>query len=297
MRYTDPAPRDARLDLLRGYAVFAMGINHFGMEGSLTRYITGGSVFLINAAEVFFFVSGLTLGIISQRKAPATAMGRCFRRAWQVHLAVLFLAMGSLVLESPGELDDGVWQYVGGVLTLQNAPFWGDVLVAYVLYLLLVPALIAMLAQGRSKLALGVVFGIYALSQLDPSGLALPFASFRNLAANAPLFFGALILGWHRDAVSRWWHSRSWSALIDGLSVLIALVLLVSYATHYALTPGIAAFMESRFDLGVREYQMPPLALLVICVYLRTLWLLVTGAGRCCTRRSGGSRCPLDAWR
>ena len=66
MRYDSTGIRDERLDLLRGYAVFAMSVNHLGIGSRFFTPVTGGSVFLINAAEVFFFISGLTLGMISR---------------------------------------------------------------------------------------------------------------------------------------------------------------------------------------------------------------------------------------
>lgn len=59
LRYRGEARRDPRLDWIRGYAVLAMSVNHFGLDASVYHPFTGGSVFLVNAAEVFFFVSGL----------------------------------------------------------------------------------------------------------------------------------------------------------------------------------------------------------------------------------------------
>ena len=99
IRYPDDTKRDRRLDLIRGYAIFAMSVNHFGLDQSVFHAITGGSVFLINAAEVFFFISGFTLGFISARKPLAESVTRCYRRAWQIYLCVITLAIGGLLIE------------------------------------------------------------------------------------------------------------------------------------------------------------------------------------------------------
>lgn len=53
MKYTQEGKRDLRLDFLRGFCLFAMAINHGGLD-SYWQIITGGSVFLINAADGFF---------------------------------------------------------------------------------------------------------------------------------------------------------------------------------------------------------------------------------------------------
>ena len=56
--------RVLRLDYLRENALLVMTLTHLG-PGSPLIAITGCSRFLINAAEVFFFNSGCTVGYIS----------------------------------------------------------------------------------------------------------------------------------------------------------------------------------------------------------------------------------------
>ena len=277
LRYRGPdgsgsGERDLRLDWIRGYAVLAMSLNHFGLDKSAFHFFTGRSVFLINAAEVFFFVSGLTLGLISLRRPIAEAMGRCYRRAVEIMLWVLVLALGGVALEG-GEVES-MAAFVGTVLTLQEAPFWGDVLVAYIGFLIVTPMVLHALHKGRTTLVLLVIGGVYAMSQIDPAGLMLPIASFRNLAANAPLFLGAVVLGWHRKEVAASWRRFPGRVAADGLIVAAGLVMLVLYATDYRSWPA-AGEVLGTYGLGEREYHMPLGALLVVGVYLRCIFLLV----------------------
>src|SRR5688572_10329756 len=59
--------RDLRLDLLRGFCVFAMVVDHIG--GSSWLYaLTGGNRWLVSAAEGFVFLSGLTMGLVYREK-------------------------------------------------------------------------------------------------------------------------------------------------------------------------------------------------------------------------------------
>lgn len=272
--------RDLRLDLIRGYAIFAMSVNHFSSDASALRWVTGGAAFLISAAEVFFFVSGLTLGVVSRRRVSASGDGlgsavrRCYRRAWEVYLSVLTLAFGGAMLGLAVEDGEPFWELASGVLTLQWAPNWGDVLVAYVVYLLLVPVFLSLLAVRMTWVAVAVIAVVYGLSQADPGGLSLPVASFRNLAANAPLFLGGLVLGWHRGRVSGWWASRRLSGPVDLVIAMLGLFGLVMHAAGYVWWPALGEWLV-RYELGVREYQMPAGALVVVAVYLRCVWLMV----------------------
>ena len=70
------------------------------------------------------------------------------------------------------------------------------------------------LLAGTTAVVLGLT-GIYVWSQVDPEHLYLPFATFRNLAANSPIFLGGLVLGWHRDAVGRAWQASRLRVPVD----------------------------------------------------------------------------------
>ncbi len=276
MRYDSTGIRDERLDLLRGYAVFAMSVNHLGIGSRFFTPVTGGSVFLINAAEVFFFISGLTLGMISRGRDLGAVCSRCYRRCWQVYAAVLLLAAGGLLLGDEALPEGGIGAYVGTVASLRDAPFWSDVLVAYVIYLLIAPAVLALLSARRTRTALAAIAAAYLLSRIDPDGMAMPIASFRNPFANAPLFLGGLVLGWHRDQVFAWWASRPWRLVADGVLVSLGVLLLAAYVAGGARLPDAWwSPPNEAFDLGTRESRMPAVALVVVAIYLRCLWLLV----------------------
>src|SRR5262245_42921187 len=58
------AGRDLRLDLLRGFAVFAMVVDHIGGDSSWLYHLTGADRFFTTAAEGFVFISGLVFGIV-----------------------------------------------------------------------------------------------------------------------------------------------------------------------------------------------------------------------------------------
>src|SRR5688500_14356928 len=66
-RYRSAASRDERLDLLRGFCVFAMIVDHVG--GASWLYgLTGGNRGIVSAGEGFVFLSGLVAGLVYSRK-------------------------------------------------------------------------------------------------------------------------------------------------------------------------------------------------------------------------------------
>jgi len=82
--------RDLRVDLLRGFCIFAMVVDHFGGESWLYA-ITGGNRFYVSAAEGFIFISGFVMGQAYRRKRDRSglvaAMGDALRRARTLYLA------------------------------------------------------------------------------------------------------------------------------------------------------------------------------------------------------------------
>lgn len=282
MKYTQEGKRDLRLDLLRGFCLFAMTINHASLD-SYWQYITGGAEFLINAAEGFFFISGMTLGIISVGKPLAKSITRLLNRAWVVYLYVLMIAFGFILLIWLFDInlwianfdpEDGWLNTAASLITMKQALSGADILVAYVIYLALAPLALWGLHEKRTGIVVTSIVAIYALSQIDLEATSLPFASFRHLAANTPIFFGGLVIGYHRDSITSALSKIPWlTHLIDGILITIGAVLLYLYETGYTLAPDLGAQLG---DFAIREYQMPLLNLLVIFVYLRLFWLLAT---------------------
>ncbi|MEO0597078.1 MAG: OpgC domain-containing protein, partial [Chloroflexota bacterium] len=104
--------------------------------------------FLINAAEGFFFISGMTLGIISFGKPLEKSITRLLTRAWVVYLYVLMMTFGFGVLillfginvwSAFFEVEGGWLNTAVNILTMKQAIAGADILVAYVVYLALAP--------------------------------------------------------------------------------------------------------------------------------------------------------------
>lgn len=283
--------RDLRLDWIRGYAIFAVTINHAGMQSSWLHELSGRSVFLVNGAEVFFAVSGFTLGVVARGAPRAEATGRLWRRAlvvWATVVAVTAIAGLLRPLGDGGGLAGGE-EMLGVVLRavlLQEALAYSNVLVHYVVYLLAAVLAVRALHGGRPWVVLGATAVVYATSQLAP-GLVPPLVgSFRDLAANVAVFFVPIVLGWHREEVAAWWRERRpVTRWVDAVLATCAVGLLVVYASGFRLVPALAGplgYEVGALDGGVlaRQWEMPPAALLAVVLYLWAIWRLVSWGWR-----------------
>lgn len=134
------------------------------------------------------------------------------------------------------------------------------------------------------------IAAIYLLAQIAPRALSLEFASFRHLAANSPLFFGAIVGGYHSRDWAAWWHRQAWSRAADAVIVAAGLLGLIAFLTDYGGFARVEAFLG---DFIVREQLLPPHNLAIICLYLRILWLLVTRFWGVCARIGGWLFLPL----
>ena len=268
--------RDLRLDYLRGYCIFVMTLTHLGLASPLI-FVTGGSRFLINAAEVFFFISGFTIGLIAVGRPLGQQVASRLTRAWLIYRYVVlfsFLLTALLSLEmfredSRGELTGWMLR----IVTLKEGAFDMDILIAYVIYVALAPLALWGLDRQRTRLVLGAVLCVYALTQLNPDAMSLDVSAFRHLAANSPLFFGAMVLGYHRQAVGAWWQSHRTGRVVDAVVVVVGVVLFIGFVLDYGDNEAVQEVLGS---FVVRESLMPPHSLLIVFVYLRILWLLTT---------------------
>src|SRR3989441_10371301 len=142
-------PRDLRVDLLRGFCVVVMIIDHVGGEQSWLYVFTGGNRWIVSAAEGFVLLSGFTMGMVHNRtinvKGVRAMFEKVFGRAWLLYTLTVVLtiafaavstALGAPYVEQQtpahGRLDFAV-----SVLTFHRTYSLTDILVLYTLLVLM----------------------------------------------------------------------------------------------------------------------------------------------------------------
>lgn len=295
-RYVPVDDRDLRIDLLRGFAVFAMAVDHV-LGTSVLHGITGGNRFLVSAAEAFVFISGVTVGIVYSRRAATEGMRavvrRAFGRAWTLYAIAVWLGLAfagvsaAFGLPKGAAFDADPLRFVFEVATLQRTFYLVDVMLLYAFLMLLVPAAIWAVRRGLWWLLLGCSVALWGAYQAWPDPLTLPWAvtdnPVFNLAAWQVLFFPALLIGYYRERVGDALRRVPRLAFPGGwmipLSALLALLIWLHVTDASALDrfghPGSGSLWLDRwFDKSAL-----PLPRLIACAVVFGLaWMLVSNA-------------------
>lgn len=222
-----PLGRDSRLDLLRGFCVFAMIVNHIG-GASWLYWLTGGNTGPVTAAEGFVFLSGLVLGIVSRKRVSKDGLRAAIRaslaRAWTLYaltvvLTVVFVGLTvgtSLSLWVDRELLGEVKSWPALLASVAAVRFtWNgtDILALYALLLAAAPLALVFLAKGRPFALLTASWSLWLAYQLAPGHAVIPWtiehASTFPFAAWQALFMSALVIGYHRQELSAWFARES----------------------------------------------------------------------------------------
>lgn len=209
--------RDLRIDLLRGAAIVAMVVDHVGGDESWLYSLTGGNRFYVSAAEAFLFLSGVVTGIVYggvvARRGLGPAIMKMLRRAavlyaWTVGLTVLLPVIAArldLGWEDPFQATSPL-AYTVSVLTLHRTYHLVDILLVYVLLFTLGGLALALVAERRTAVMLGLSWGAWAAWQIWPQYASLPWAiegmDVFNVAPWQALFFTGLAIGAHRDTIA-----------------------------------------------------------------------------------------------
>src|SRR5262252_8364240 len=93
MPHAAAEPRDLRLDLFRGLALWLIFLDH--IPSNVVSWGTIRNFGFSDAAEIFIFISGYTAAFVYGRamreRGVIVASARILKRAWQIYVAHIFL--------------------------------------------------------------------------------------------------------------------------------------------------------------------------------------------------------------
>jgi hypothetical protein len=209
--------RDWRLDLLRGFAVFAMVVDHLG-GASWLYLVTGGNTFYVSAAEAFIFISGLVVGMvyggIALKEGLQAAQIKALKRAltlYKLTVALTLLFAGfSLFFHLPWAQDSQIGDpltFVLEVVALHQTMYLTDIPLMYTFLMLAAPIGLGLLVKQRTGLLVVGSSALWLGSQLFPGQVQVPWrlagSTAFNLAAWQLLFFVAMAIGYHRETLTK----------------------------------------------------------------------------------------------
>lgn len=234
-------------DLLRGYFIFMILIDHAGRFFGFWELFTGRGGQWVSAAEGFFFISGIMIGLIRGHKMLSEPIKQVFKRCWSralqlyvwsVGLTLLFSVLALIFHTNPGVKagtflgEVGSYNFFKDTLLLTFTYGWADFLVYYCVYLFFSPFAIYLMRKKIWWLVLAVSTFIWA----QPYGI---YGNFQLL------FFGGAIIGYH------------YYSIMDYLSKLSSKTKQVAASSIYTLS-AITLALSVFFSSIVREYGKDP---------------------------------------
>lgn len=270
------------LDLLRGYFLLVIILNHLHYYPSGLEWITGQSFLYASTAEGFFLISGIVLGIVRGAKlveAPFKIASKLLlKRAFQLYLTsiilvLFFTVIGWLFLGNPG-LKFGIWQPIGDfgaliwqTLTMQYTYGWADYLRLYAIFIFVSPLALWLLRKGLWYVLLLASLGVWALFPVDQ----LPDAFIWQPLSWQLVFFIGFILGFHWKDVTSWWHNLADRIKRIALATIIpvaVITLAVNVLVVFGNTlPGIGADLQTLNNLWSADFNKDRLPLLRILLF------------------------------
>ena len=294
--YLTSSGRDLRIDMLRGFFVFAMIIDH--VRGQSPLYLlTGGNRFYTSAAEGFILTSGLVAGLVYRRMIARDDMGalqKILTRAFTLFLLTigltLFFLPVSELLYLPWaqgvDLSNPI-KVVVSILTMHRTYYLVDVMLLYTVLFIVAPLAFVMLARGYAWPVLGGSLAIWGLFQVFPEYASLPWPIAGNylfdFSAWQLLFFGGLVLGYRQDRIPALGCRETRIALVvSGIAMALLIIVffviempsgLLSGSAGAAVDHGVRAWLQ---DYVFSKVDLRPGRLLASAVTFTFLFMLAT---------------------
>lgn len=225
------------LDLLRGFFIFVIIVDHLQRWPSPLTYLTGEGRLWVSAAEGFFIISGLLIGYIrgfkGQKYSLSSLTKTVLSRALTLYLwsvIITFVAVALVQAFSPNLLlipklpETSGLTYAWQVLTQQYVFDWIFFLRLYWMMLLATPLALLAFRRGLWWLVPIVSIVFYGLSTLSQA----PEAALQWQV----LFFVSATIGFHLEKIILFIKSKSHlkNILVD---VMIAIGIVTMIASYF----------------------------------------------------------------
>lgn len=271
MDLTQKRSRILALDLLRGYFLFVIIIDHAGLFPSLFEYFSGRGELWASAAEGFFMISGLLVGYIygpRMVKNAWAASKKMWKRAFLLY-AVSVVATWAFVLwgnlSGSTAIKEGLWtqphfgDFLFKTLTLQYYYGWTDFLPYYAMFMVFAP-LALWACTKRLGWAVILASGFIWLLRGQSFEMAWQF-----------LFMPSIVLGWYLPSIEAKFRSlqpRTRKIITRTVcSAALATFLMSEFCTHlseymvdsYQGFATLPSMLKTIFSVGdaIREFMTP----------------------------------------
>lgn len=280
----DKSKRILTFDLLRGYFLIVIVLDHLQWFPNGLDWVSARGALFVSAAEGFFLISGIVLGIVRGRKliqkpfreAALLLLTRGVQLyAVSIVLMLLFTFIGWLFLGNPGlkpgirPIDQPLWEILIGALSFQYLYGWADFLRLYSIFLFISPLALWLLRKKKwyvllaGNIVLWALFPLAAMYTGHSTELLMPLAW-------QLIFFSGLTIGYYWEPLSTWWykqkvHTRRWILWpilgIGGLTLATNFAIVT--ASSLGILPASIASWHTSLQPLFNKEALSPLRLLM----------------------------------
>lgn len=235
--------RIAALDLIRGFFLILILIDHIELYPDGFDYFTGRGRLFVSAAEGFFFMSGLLVGMVYRRRI-AQGMKFIFKRMWsralELYLASIFFTLfftALAVYTNHETIKYGLYNVINWphilkeTITMRYGYGWADFLDRFALLMLIAPVAFYLLARGKWWLMIGASFIFWLIGQhIGENNFTITWQFLFNLA---------MLLGYYWQELTDKWRSLSTAVrrrIVWTINGLTFITFIFSYACVYVLS-------------------------------------------------------------
>lgn len=273
------------LDLLRGYFLVSIILNHLQWYPNGLDWIAVRGSSFVTAAEGFFLISGILLGIVRGRKMldkpfrmPAILMLNRGVKLYitSIILMLLFTFVGWLFLDNVGlkagirPIDQPINEILFGAFSLQYLYGWADFLRLYAIFIIMGPFALWLLRKGKWYILMAGSIGLWALYPLaldytnHTAELLMPISW-------QLIFFAGLTIGFHWSNIQGWWEALSKKTQIAVLAPILTIAVVTIIANislalvaNFGTADNMAAeFYNSMLRTVFNKEALTPLRILL----------------------------------
>lgn len=227
------------IDLIRGFFLAVIMVDHIELYPNGWDFFTGKGRFWVSAAEGFFFLSGLLIGMIYKRRLHL-GMKFIFRKMWQraaelyiAGTALTFVFVSWVLWTHHAPIKDTLpnpfpWpHYIKEALLTRFTYGWADFLVHFAVLMLFAPFIFYLIAKGRWWLAVAAAVTAWIFRG----------QSF-NLAWQIIFNFGILVGFYWQGIVNRFrgFKTEQRKLVKRATVALAAITFIIGYASVFALS-------------------------------------------------------------
>jgi len=260
-------------DLLRGYFLVSIILNHLSWYPNGLDWVAMRGSLLVSAAEGFFLISGIILGIVRGRalldKPFKKAAGLLVKRGIHLYIVSIILMLAFTLIgwwffmDNPGlkagirPIDQPLNEVIFGALTFNYIYGWADYLRLYSIFIILSPIALWLLRKKLWYVLLAACSVVWLLFPAPGTSemtneLLMPIAW-------QLIFFGGFTIGFHWKDITAFWNkiALKWRkgiiatvATVAITTIILSMALAVSDSLSGAIGDSarmIAAHLQPHF--------------------------------------------------